>query len=352
MRPLFFTLLLAFQLWPQQPPPSPVRFAESREHQVQGRLQLPGSVESGTISLVASEVAGLVVEYPVREGDAVKQGQVVARLNQQSLEIRLRAAEAQLKEAEARQKLAERNYERARELLEGGILSRQQYDDTLYEFSAWQGRIDNLKAEIDRIRYDLDRSVITAPFTGVVVSKHTEVGQWLALGDPLLELLSLEDLEVVVNVPEQHFRSVRLGGAAVVTFEALPGREFPGKISAVIPRADPQARTFPVKVRLPNRVGPIGVGMIAQVGLPAGGSYRATIVPKDAVVIRGNERFVYLLNGDNTVSPVAVKTGQGVGDWIEVRGRLSAGQRVVTHGNERLRPGQVVQGEAQEYAFP
>jgi RND family efflux transporter MFP subunit len=352
MKNLLILTLSALFLGAQQMPPSAVRYTEVRERQVSGQLVLPGSVESNTVSLVASEVAGLVIEYPVEEGDTVKTGHTLAVLNRRSLELRLHAAEGQLKEAEARQKLAQRNFERAKELFDSKVFSQQQLDDTFYEFNAWQGRIDNLKAEIDRIRYDIESGTITAPFDGVVVKKHTELGQWLAVGDPVVELLSLDQLDVVVNIPEQYYPAIRAGAAVRVAFEALPGTNIAGKIHAIIPRADPQARTFPVKVRIPDRTGRIGVGMLAQVSLPGGGARRATIVPKDAVVIRGNERLVYLMNGDNTVSPVTVQTGNGVGAWIEVQGALEAGQRVVTRGNERLRPGQLVRGDPIEYELP
>lgn len=350
-------ILVALPLAAQQPPPSPVGFTEARQYRIRGSLQLPGSVESNVVSLVASEIAGLVVEYPVREGDRIEQGQVLARLNKRSLELSLRAALAQLKEADARRKLARRNFERAEELFASNVFSRQQLDDTFYESNALQGRVDNLAAEIDRIKYDIERSTISAPFDGVVTAKHTELGQWLGIGDPVVELLSLDELEVVVNVPEQYYRAIRQGGSASISFEALPGSVVRGKISAVIPRADEQARTFPVKVRIPAQAGRIGVGMLAEVRLDgvssSGGAARtATIVPKDAIVSQGSEKLVYVMDGDNTVKAVPVTTGAGVGAWIEVDGPVSAGQQVIIRGNERLRPGQQVRGSPVDYQLP
>jgi RND family efflux transporter MFP subunit len=125
-----------------------------------------------------------------------------------------------------------------------------------------------------------------------------------------------------------------------------------GKLNAIIPRANPQARTFPIKVRISNRDGRIGVGMLAQVAFPVGASYPATVVPKDAVIIRGQERMVYRLTEDDTVEPVPVETGAGVGSWVEIQSGLKPGARVVTRGNERLMPGQSVVGEAGEYDLP
>jgi RND family efflux transporter MFP subunit len=185
-----------------------------------------------------------------------------------------------------------------------------------------------------------------------VVAERTDMGQWVDVGGPVVELMSLEELEVRVEVPERYFRNMRRNGGARVTFESLPGMDVEGVISAIIPRADTQARTFPVKVRIPNRGGRIAVGMLAQVSLPAGESYRATVVPKDAVIRQGDEQIVFTLNGDGTVQRAAVSTGPGLGEWIVVEGSIRPGQKVVTRGNERLQPGQQVIAEPLEYRLP
>jgi len=334
------------------PPPSPVRYTEAREHPVSRVIHLPGSVESRTVSLVASEVGGLVVAYPAREGDTVRKGQPLAVLRTDQLELRLRASTAELQEAEARLKLAERNLARARDLYGSQIVSQQQLDDAQYEYNALQGTVDRLQAEIDRIHLDIERSTIVAPFAGTVVTERTEVGEWLPVGAPVVEIISLGELDIRVDVPERYFRSLKPGARVAVTFDSLPGVEVSGRLASIIPRADPQARTFPVKVRIPNREGRIGAGMLARVALPAGDSYRATVVPKDAVVSQGSTKIVYLINGDNTVVPVEVQTGAGVGSWVAIEGEVRTGQKVVTRGNERLQPGQPVSGEPLEYALP
>jgi RND family efflux transporter MFP subunit len=178
------------------------------------------------------------------------------------------------------------------------------------------------------------------------------VGQWLAVGGPVVELLDLEELEVVLDVPERHFVSLKEASPARVSFEALPGIEMAGRISAVIPRAAAETRTFPVKVRFANRGHRVGVGMLAQVELGGGEGYTALVVPKDAVVRQGDGGLVYRIGGGNTVEPVTVATRGAVGAWIEVVGPLAAGDRVVTRGNERLFPGQPVAPTAVPYALP
>jgi membrane fusion protein (multidrug efflux system) len=335
-----------------QPAPARVAWAEAQERSVRQTVELPGTVEARTSSLVASEVDGLVSALRAHEGQAVREGQVLVRLRTADLELRLQAAEAGLREAEARLEQADADLERNRGLFEEGILSASQFGASRSERDALQGRADQLSAEIARLRLDLERSSVRAPFAGVVVSEQCEIGEWVGRGDPVMELASLHDLEVRVEVPERYFSGIERGVEAQVHFEALEGHEVTGTVVAIIPRANPQARTFPVKVRIANPDGQIGVGMLARVAIPSGDSYRALVVPKDAVIIRGRERLVYRVNDDNTVEALPVETGTGVGAWVEVRKGLSPGVRVVTRGNERLRPGQPVVGEAGEYAQP
>ena len=327
-----------------------VRYTEAREHRMRGEVRLPGTVEAPRTSTIAGETAGLVLERPVRTGDRVEEGQVLARLRTTQLELTQQAQKADLKEADARLKLAQRNLERARELLDSEIFSPQQFDDAQSEFNAWEGRCERLRADISRIQDNVEQAVIRAPFSGVVVEKHTEVGQWLDAGDPVVDLLSSDHLEVSVDVPERYFGDLRPGTRVTVTFEALGDRKVTGTVSRVIPRADPQARTFPVKVNFPHKG--VVAGMLAQVTIPNAGSSVATIVPKDAVVRSGPDEFVFFLGEDGKVNRTPVRSGAGVGNWIEVRGDVLPGQRIVTRGNERLRSGQQAQGQPIEYELP
>jgi membrane fusion protein (multidrug efflux system) len=157
---------------------------------------------------------------------------------------------------------------------------------------------------------------------------------------------------VRVEVPERFYSQLLPGAEAPVSFESLPDVQVTGRVAAIIPRADPRARSFPIKVRISNEQGRIGVGMLAQVSLPVGETYRALVVPKDAVVRQGPTEIVFRITGDETVEVVPVESKQGLGSWVVVKGPVSAGERVVTRGNERLRPGQSVRGEALEYPLP
>jgi len=331
---------------------SPVRFTEVQNHEVRRSIRLPGSVESRTASIVATEVAGYVVAVDVQEGDRVRKGHPLARLRTIWFELQLQAAEGRLKEARARLDLAESKLRRARKLFDDEVISQDELDDAFSENTAWQGRVDQTTAEIAQLNLALDRCTIRAPFGGVVVAKRTDLGQWIEQGGPVFEMVELDSLEVRVEVPERLFAQLRLGAGAEVVIESLSDLLVTGRIDGIIPRADPRARSFPIKVRIPNPDGRIGVGMLAQVSLDAGEIYTAVVVPKDAVVRQGAQEVVFRIDANETVEPVPVSSGQALGEWVVVDGPVAPGDRVVTRGNERLFPGQPVQGEVLEYPLP
>lgn len=337
------------------PPPAPVGYTEARSEAVERIVRLTGSVEARDTSVVASEVAGLVVRLAAREGETVRRGEPLASLRRETLEIDLAARRADLKEAQARRELAVRTRDRFRHLFEDDIVSRERLDDAESEVVALEGRVESLAAAIAQVEDDLSRATIRAPFSGVVAREHTQVGEWLAVGAPVAELLDLEHLEVELAVPERWFGQLRVGTPAQVTFESVPGLVAQGQVAALIPRADTRARTFPVKVRFENPGHRIGSGMLAEVSLPVGEDPTAVVVPKDALVRRGERTVVYrVAEGEEglAVEELTVTPEAGTGAWIAVSGPVAAGERVVTRGNERLQPGQPVAATPVEYPLP
>ena len=330
---------------------TPVRYTEAVNKPVMQTVQLPGYLEAPNVSVLASETSGLVTELKVREGERVTTGQPLVILRTTPLELSLQAAQARLKEAQARRKLAETRLERYRGLVERNAISRQELDEARYEFDAWEGRIETILAEIAGIRFDIERSTIRAPFNGVVVARHTEVGQWSEAGSRVLEVLSTDTQEVHVDVPEKYFNDLKEGVNVEVAFDSVPGRVFATYIRALVPRADARARTFPVKLRLREPSVKIGAGMLARATFPLGDVNPGTLVPKDAIVRFGENTVVFLVDGGSAV-PAPVSVGGAMGVWAVVNGAVSPGDKVITRGNERLQPGQPVQAELLPYPSP
>lgn len=330
-----------------------VRFTTARALPVRESVELTGTVEATRTAMVASAVAGMVEQRLAIEGTRVGRGDPLVRLHRDPLELRLRAARAQLTEAEARLKSAKLRLERFRELQGSEVVSRQTLDDVAYEAEALEGRAEQLRAEAARLEHDLERTTVRAPFAGVVGRVEVEAGEWLDVGSAVAELVALDPLEVRLEVPERYFGALRAGGEVRIRVEALPGLEIAGEVRAVVPRADPRSRTFPVLVRLPNPERRLGVGMLARIALPLGETAAdATLVPKDAILSDGDGSYVFVLDGGSAVRRVRVEVGTGVDQWVAVRGALAAGAKVVTRGNEGLADGQEVEGEAERYPPP
>ncbi|MGH7256564.1 MAG: efflux RND transporter periplasmic adaptor subunit [Nitrospirales bacterium] len=326
---------------PAGPPPTPVRIAPIKQEEVQQSVTLIGAVQPWKRSIVAGEVAGLVDSFRVKEGQAVEKGQLLASLDTKTWRIQLDAALASRREGQVRHEQALQDMERLKTLVEKDLVTKKEYDDAVAQESALRQRLSQLDTEIRRVRDRLAKARITAPFTGVVVREHTEIGQWIEEGGPVVELVDLSPVQVQVPLPERFVQHVRVGNTGTAVFDGLPGFQAQGQIDAIVAQADPASRTFPIKVKIPNPDGRIKSGMVARVTLAVGDPYLALLVPKDALVLRGQEKFVFLVENGKAVQR-QVTAGMALDDAVEVNGDLQEGMSVVVQGNERLFPGQPV----------
>jgi RND family efflux transporter MFP subunit len=206
------------------------------------------------------------------------------------------------------------------------------------------------EAELERIDDQLSKHTIRAPFDGWVVERFTEKGQWVARGGLIARIAELDRVEIEVQVPELLIGSLAAGATVRLEIDAAPNQTWIGTVERVVPQADLLSRSFPVKVKLENRIVDgqpvLRGGLLARAWLPVGKTGLAVVVPKDALVLGAGPPFVYAVEptapGAGTVRPVPVSLGAAVGSGVEVRGDIAAGQVVVVRGNERLRPGMAV----------
>jgi RND family efflux transporter MFP subunit len=197
------------------------------------------------------------------------------------------------------------------------------------------------QAEVERSKYDLRRSRVAAPFTGYVVAKHTEVGQWLGRGDLVVTLIELDVAHVTVPIPERYISQVHLGDYSALRFDAIPGRRWDGRVVRIIPQAG-ESRTFPITIAVDNAQTLLKSGFVARAMLTVGGQRDALLVPKDAVVSQGPQLIVYVVREGKAALVPIQRTSFFEGSAVVI-GDLQKGEQVVIRGNERLRPGQPVQ---------
>ena len=326
---------------PQGPPPAPVRVAPVLQREVKQTVTLVGTVEPWKRSVVASEVEGLVQAFPAKEGMKVKQGQVLARLRTETLQIQLDSAVASHREAVARHHQAKRDLTRVRVLFKKELVTQKDFDDAQAEEAALGERVSQLGAEIRRVKDALDQSTIVAPFDGWITEESTEIGQWVEEGGPIIEMVDLSHVQVEIPLPERYVSHIHPRDPVTATFDGLPEFEARGSVFSLVAQADRTARTFPVKVDIPNPDLAIKSGMVSRVTLQIDRPHRGIVVPKDALVLRGGKEFVFLVN-EGTVDQVPVTAVLHVEDVVEITGQVREGMTVVVEGNERLFPGQPV----------
>lgn len=394
----------------------PVKVAAVVQRKVASGQAFVGTVTPSRRSTVGSAVAGRIVAFNHNEGDYVEEGEVLAQVLTGTIEIELAQAKAEFKvrEAEleesvaafpaekqqaearlaatkARKEHAQAKAKRMLELRKRNSASDEAVDEaeaTALETEAAyldaqaarrmifdgprEQKIRRIEAQaqaqkeaVNFIEDRLKKYTIRAYFSGYVTAEHTEVGHWIKDGEPVAEISELDQVDVRINVPEDHISFLDVGDPVRIEVNATRTKSFVGEIAAIVPQADLKARTFPVLVRLDNprpaTGGKPGVaatpelkaGMLARAILPVGKRKESLMVSKDAIVLGGKVPIVFVIDRDpakptqGTVRVAPVELGAAVGGEIEATSLthdspLKPGDLVVSEGNERLRPGQLV----------
>lgn len=382
---------------------TPVVAARVIQAEVNTGRRFVGTVHPRRTSTIGSAIDGRVESFEVDAGQPVKQGQTLARLRTATLKIERAIAKAELdlyqqrlaelengsrpediaeatanvRSAEASVKAAASNLQRLEALAARNAAStaeledaRERAESAQFALQATQALLKRLeegprletiaqaKAQVDlgQQRFELaedriQKAQIVAPFDGFVSAEFTEVGAWISRGDPIAEVVEMREVEIRAPVTAEAVVNLRKGDVIRVEFPELPDQLLTGKIERIVPVADMRTRTFPVHIRLANPIRDdtplLLAGMLARVDLPAGRRETLPLVPKDALVLNGSGRSVYVIDGVKTndaaggvgvARKVDVDLGVAVGDYIQVRGAIKDRDLVVVVGNERLTP--------------
>ena len=324
-----------------QRPPAPVVVAQIVNQEVARQVTLVGSVEAVKTSIVAAEVGGVVAAFPAQEGRRVKKGDLLVRLKSRELELERKGRVAERERTQANLENAHKELQRLTRLRENNSVPQRSYDDALYAHRALSHALLAAESHIETLSYRIEQKTVAAPFDGFVAAEHTQVGQWIQPGGPVVTLVDIARIRVTVDVPERHAVALRPGARVQVAITSLPHLQRQGKINAILPQGNSMTRTFPVRVMLDNPDFVIRAGMEAVATFDLSERMEALMVPKDAVVTAGDRSLVYRV-ADGKAFPVPVQV-QGYHDGAAaVSGSLKAGEQVVIRGNERLRPGQAV----------
>jgi multidrug resistance efflux pump len=368
-----------------------------------------GSVVPSRRSVVGSAVDGRVIKVAVEDGTPVtgppndetsSVGEPLVQLRTTTISIEIAAAraefdlrsaeltaaengsrpeeiaqaEARLKAAAAIMRFAKTRFERVKMLRATSTASQEEFEELQSLFLAAEQRQieaqagykltaigprpevkEQLRArkqaaleEVNRLEDMRKKYTIRAPFNGFVTAKLTEVGAWVSRGDPVVEIVHLDQVDIRVAVPETYITHVHIGNRALVRLESTSETVIVGKVTRIVPLADRRSRTFPVIIRLDNPATNgnhlMKAGMLAHVTIGVGQEKSVLTVPKDALVLDGKSCSIMVIE-KNVARAVAVQLGVAIDSSIQVvdpTNSLREGQFVVTRGNERLRDQQPV----------
>ena len=321
---------------------SPVVVERVISNSVRPTFTLIGTAKPHRKSVVSPEIEGVVAGFPVKKGQKIKKGEVLARVETRPFLLELKFAKANLAEEKVNHENAISELRRVAELFKKKSISSRSYDDAFHSANALEKRILGLEARIETIQYHIEKCVIKAPFGGFVVEEHTQIGQWLKKGAEIVTIVEIDPILVTTPVPDRYIHFIKVGQKVDLEFDFLPGNKTrKGLVRDIIPEGNEKARTFPVQISMANSDFSILSGMSCRVSFPVGSFHKSLLVNKDAVVTNRDGHQIFVVQ-DGKALLVHVKKRQAHGSLVVVEGRLSEGDMVVVEGNERLRSGQKV----------
>ena len=291
-------------------------------------LVLPGETEAWQDVVVGSETGGRVDWVGPKEGDFVKQGDLIVRVD-------VAARKAALDRAEAALRLADDLYQRRVKLLERNIINQEELDKVLAER-------DLARADFRQARVEYDQGFSKAPISGLVNHIFVKEGEFVDRGKPLVELVNVDQVKVNVNVPELDVRFLKKGQKALVRVDAFADRELPGTIDFVAYKADPATKTFLAKVLIHNPGHDIRPGMIARVIFLRRLIPNALSAPLFALIDKGGERIVFV-EKDGVAHARTVSIGLIEVDRVQITAGLEPGDRLIVTGQREVEEGMRVQ---------
>ncbi|MBO7287744.1 MAG: efflux RND transporter periplasmic adaptor subunit [Bacteroidales bacterium] len=277
----------------------------------------PTTVEAEIINNITPQSASRINEILVEVGDHVKKGQKLATMDGINLEkLRLQIKNDSIE------------YGRTKELHEIGAVSQANFEAMTLAYEVSKKTYSNL----------LENTILRSPISGIVTARNYDEGDMYAMAQPLFVVQNITPVKMLINISESNYSKVSKGMEVEIVADAFPGETFKGKVNLIYPTIDPRSHTFPVEIIVDNKDEKLRPGMFARITVNYGNNYRV-VVPDNAVLkqVGADEKYVYVLNEDGTVTHTPVKVGVRMGKRYEIISGIDDGATIVTSGQTRLR---------------
>ena len=305
----------------------PVEVAQATRRAVAASYSGTTTLEALGESQVVAKTSGVALAVLVEEGQVVRAGQALVRLDPDRPRLQVAQAAAQMHKLE-------NNYRRAQQLVEQRMISANDVDQIKYD-------LENARAVYRAASLELSYTTITAPISGVVASRSIKSGNFVQINSPIIRIVDASRLEATLNVPEREIAKLKPGQAVGLAVDALPGKQFTGTVARVAPVVDNGTGTFRVVASFPGD-GELQPGMFSRLNINYDQRADALVVPRTALLEDGGEPAVYVVR-DGKAQRTVLKLGYNDAGWVEVREGLKPGEQVVIAGKAALREGSAVQ---------
>ncbi len=322
---------------PMVMPPTTVSSVAVKEEDWAPRLTAVGSVSAVQGAVVSAELAGVVSEINFENGGEAKKGEVLMKLDASQEEALLRSAEAEAQ-------LAQTDLERSRDLAMKKVVSSAELDSA-------QSKFRRLTAVVDQVRSSIAKKTLIAPFDGQLGIRQVNVGQMINAGQQVVPLTSLDPVFADFALPQQYLGQLTPGLEVHVTTDAIPGRVFNGKLTAINSMVDSSTRNITLQATLDNSDHALRPGMFAKAEVMLPEKHKTLVVPGSAISYApfGDSVFVIEKKKDEKTSKESqvirqqfVRVGEGRGDLVAITQGLKAGETIVSTGVFKLRNGMSV----------
>lgn len=319
-----------------------VTVKQAKQENITPVVWLPGNVTSRLNAQLSAEQSGRLM-WIKDIGAVVKKGEAIAKIDSREIEFQLSEQQSQKRQQQSNTDYLQKQLKRQKALISNKSTSRIEFDRTERDLSIAKEELNSLEIQIARTQMWIERSTIRAPFSGQVNSRMAQQGEYITVGNPLIQLVDPSTLDINISAPLGVAPFLIRGDHMVVKWnnqlKSLPIRTWS-------PAGEQSSRTFQVRLEASNL--DLMSGSAVRVSLPKEQANLSTMVPRDALVLREAETFVVTVDQNNAAHKVDVLVGRGEGDWISVTGNIIAGDRVVVRGGERLKDGQKVRFEGKD----
>ena len=316
---------------PKAPDAVPVEVVKAATRPVEASYTGTAALEPRGESQVVAKTSGVALGVMVEEGQSVRAGQPLVRLDPDRARLAVAQAEAQMHKLE-------NNYRRAQQLVGQQMISANDVDQIKYD-------LDNARAQHRMAALELSYATVTAPISGVIATRSIKTGNFVQINTPIFRIVDDSRLEATLNVPERELATLKAGQPVTLAVDALPGQTFTGTVDRISPVVDSGSGTFRV-VSTFDGGGLLQPGMFGRIRIGYDQRADALVVPRTALLDDEGDPAVFVVR-NGKAARVPVKLGYMDGEWVEVREGLKIGDGVVTAGKIALRDGTAVEAVGQ-----